>query len=455
MMMQQSQLETRQGDGWVPPTRAMRTTLAYRALVLFSLYYFLRPEDFIPGLNAIPLGKIVGAIALLALIFGVKPKDRGKLPAECKVLLLLLGQFLISIPFAYWRGGAYDVVVNKFSKGVIVALLISMVLTKVFELRKLLYIQAASVALITVASLLVHHTQDGRLMGIQKGILENPNDLAINIAINLPLCMAFMFAAKGGLRKSLWAFGLLCMLYAVVATYSRSGMIATMITTLICLWEFGVKGKRMALVMVAGIGGVIALAVVLVTPKYLARLESLVRSTPVEYGSVEAHAQSSVEAREALLKESLKLMVQHPIFGVGAGNFPVITKEWRVAHNTYTEIGAEGGVPALILFVLLLVMSLRKIRQTRMLPGYARDENIRLWASGLWASMAAYISGAMFASTEYNLFPYFMVGYICALYQIASKIEEGANAQNGSSTAVGKKDIGYGTDRERELAWSR
>ena len=78
-------------------------------------------------------------------------------------------------------------------------------------------------------------------MGIQKGILENPNDLAINIAINLPLCMAFMFAARGAFRKILWASGMVCMVYAVVATYSRSGMIATVITSVICLWEFGVK----------------------------------------------------------------------------------------------------------------------------------------------------------------------------------------------------------------------
>ncbi len=34
-----------------------KSTLAYRALVLFSLIYYLRPEDFIPGLDAIPIGK--------------------------------------------------------------------------------------------------------------------------------------------------------------------------------------------------------------------------------------------------------------------------------------------------------------------------------------------------------------------------------------------------------------
>src|SRR5215469_7377173 len=195
-----------------PSARPRKATMAYNALVFFSWYYFLRPEDFIPGLDKVPIGKIAGGIALAALVFAVKPRDRGKLPAECKVLLVLLAHMILTIPFAFWRGGSFDMVINKFSKGPIVALLIALAVTRVNELRKVLYIQASVVALITVASLIVRHTQDGRLMGIQKGILENPNDLAINIAINFPICMAFMFAARGGFRKLLWAVGLLCML---------------------------------------------------------------------------------------------------------------------------------------------------------------------------------------------------------------------------------------------------
>src|SRR5215468_12593837 len=93
-------------DAYQQPTT--RTTLAYRALVLFSFLYFFRPEDFIPGLSVIPLGKIAGGIALLALIFGVKRKDRGQLPFEAKVLLVLLAHMILTIPFAFWRGGAFD-----------------------------------------------------------------------------------------------------------------------------------------------------------------------------------------------------------------------------------------------------------------------------------------------------------------------------------------------------------
>jgi O-antigen ligase len=425
-----------------------RSSLAYRALVLFSLIYFVRPEDFIPGLNAIPIGKIAGGIVLLALIFVVPADRRHKLTIELKVLLLLWADMMLCIPFAAWRYGAYDAVVNKFSKGVIVAILIYMVVTSVNELRKLLIIQAGTVALVTVASVIVHRTEWGRLMGIQKGILENPNDLAINIAINFPLCLAFLFAAKGALRKLFWAVSMVFMAWAVVATYSRSGLLATAVTSAICLWEFGIRGKRTMLLAGAVLAGVIGLGVVVATPHYLVRMESMVR------GNIEGSGdRGSLQARGQLLKESLVLMVKHPVLGIGPGNFPSYTQEWRVVHNTYTELGAEAGLPGVILFVYMLILTLRKIKRVRKLPGYESSEDIRLWTSALWAAMAAYVAGAMFASTEYNLFPYFMVGYVCALYQIAS-VAEGVKDPSDASSG-GRKKLGNGAKGERELAWTR
>src|SRR5712692_9762746 len=82
--------------------RTRRSTLAYHALVLFSAIYFIRPEDFIPGLGRVPIGKLAGGVALLALTFGVRAKARHGLPTELKILLLLLVQLTLSIPFAYW-----------------------------------------------------------------------------------------------------------------------------------------------------------------------------------------------------------------------------------------------------------------------------------------------------------------------------------------------------------------
>lgn len=425
-------------------TLQSRSTLAYRALFFFSLIYFIRPEDFIPGLNHIPIAKIAGGTALLALIFAVPAVRRYKLTVELKVLILLLAQMILCIPFAVWRGGAYDAVINKFSKGVIVAILIYMVTTSVMEIRKLLAIQAITIAVITFLSVIVHRTEYGRLVGIQQGILENPNDLAINIAITFPVCVAFLLASKGLLSRLFWAIGLLFMAWGVVATYSRSGLLAMVVTVAICVWEFGIKGKRPLLVLGVGLAAVIAAAVFLATPHYLTRMESIV------LGNIEGSGdRGSLAARQELLKESLTLMVQHPIFGIGPGNFASFTDTWHVAHNTYTEFGAEGGVPALVLFVVMMFLTLRKIRNVRKLPGYQTNNDVRLWASGLWAAMAAYLAGAMFASTEYNLFPYFMVGYVCALYRIASVHEW---PDNSSSTGQTQKSAKYGSFRKREPA---
>jgi O-antigen ligase len=410
----------------------------------------VRPEDFIHVLTMIPIGKITGGIALFALIFIVPAGGRHKLTLELKVLLLLLGQMILCIPFASWRGGAFDTVINKFSKGVIVAILIYMVSTSVNEVRKLLAIQAGTIAALTVVSVFVHHTQDGRLMGIQKGILENPNDLAINIAINFPLCIAFLFAAKNSLAKAFWGVSLIFMMWGVIATYSRSGLLAMMVTVVICIWEFGIRGKRTSVLISAVFIGMIAIGVVIITPNYLTRIESMVLGNIKGSGD-----KGSLDARQELLKLSLRVMVTHPVFGVGPGDFQSYTLSWHVAHNTYTELGAEAGVPACFLFLLMLVLSLRKIRRVRKLPGYESSEDIRLWTSALWAAMAAYMAGALFASTEYNLFPYFMVGYISAVYQIAG-VAQGRNNPPPDETRSGDKGkYGNGAKRERELAWSR
>jgi hypothetical protein len=59
--------------------------------------------------------------------------------------------------------------------------------------------------------------------------------------------------------------------------------------------------------------------------------------------------------------------------------------------------------------------------------------------------MFAYIVGAAFASTTYNLFPYFMVGYAAALYRIGMSTAAAAQPQpagEGSFSANNKQSYG-------------
>lgn len=434
----------------VPPTESVsaygRRKFVFGALVTFSVLYYFRPEDFIPGLSYIPMAKIAGVIGFLALIFGVMTGGKLRVPWAIKLLILLLVQMMLTIPFALWRGGAFDTVFNKFSKGVVAALLIGMVVVSVKELRKLLWIQVSAVALVTFFSILLNHRRDGRLEGIQKGILENPNDLATNIAISFPLCVAFMLQARG-FKKAVWVVALAFMAVGVVLTYSRSGLLALIISIIVCVWEYGIKGKRLYMIAVAGLALVVGLGVVISNEHYRARVESIV------LGNIEGSSdKGSLEARKALLKKSIEIALHHPFFGVGPGGFVLVDQGWVVAHNTYTEIAAEAGIPALVLFLLAIGAAFKNISTVRKSRKYQEDPELKLFTQALWAGLVAYVMGACFASTEYNLYPYFLVAYTCAVVQIIMQPRP-RSGTNNSAESVNKTP--YEPNPTPQPLWSR
>jgi O-antigen ligase len=398
-----------------------RTTLAFRALVVFSFLYYARPEDAISPLRLVPLSKIVGLVCVIGLIAGLGRRRKMKFPLALTFLLLLFAQMIISIPFATaWRGGAFWTVVN-FSKGVVVALLIGLLVETLPQLRRLLFVQAAAVSFMALSSLVLHHTNSGRLIGAAGGIFENSNDLAINVAVNLPLCFAFFLRARGGLRKAMWGIPVVAMLAVVLLTYSRSGFLSLVMAGIVGLWQFGIKGRRYHLILLAVVAIVLMMA--FAPENYAIRLQSIFVGRMA--GSKDRGSQ---EARKELLETSLHMMAQHPLLGVGPGNFPIVTGKWLVAHNTYAEMGAEVGVPALLLFLLVLGAGMNNLFVAQRSALYKANDEFRILTGGLMASMAAYMLGAFFADTAYNLFPYFLVAYTCGLRQVAEHPAETSSA---------------------------
>jgi O-antigen ligase len=397
------------------PTQ-VRRPFVYWALVAFAFLYYYRPEDFIPGLVYIPMAKITGVFAILALVVGLISGGKVKIPRAVQYLWFMLFQMMLCIPLAIWRGGAFSTVFDRFAKAVVSAMLISMAVVTVRELRKLLWVQVSAVSLVVFFSLLLRHmTNDGRLKGIQKSILENPNDLAINIAISFPIAMVFMLNAKG-FKKLIWCVALVLMPIAIVLTYSRSGLLAFLLTLVVCVWEYGIKGKRRSLVATVVATLVLGFALSMTSAHYRARVESIV------LGNIQGSGdKGSLDARKALLKKSLYVAATHPVFGVGPGCFVLVDKGWVIVHNSYTELAAESGFAALILFLLTLAAAFKNIREVRKTPWYKEDAEVRLFTQALWAGLVAYMLAACFASTEYNLYPYFMVGYTCAMVRITSQ----------------------------------
>lgn len=81
-------------------------------------------------------------------------------------------------------------------------------------------------------------------------------------------------------------------------------------------------------------------------------------------------AETSNALRIAIWKASAHSIILHPILGVGIGNFPVVlaqdislAKAGSSAHNLYLHIGAELGIPALLVVLAFLFLLLKKIYQ--------------------------------------------------------------------------------------------
>jgi len=71
------------------------------------------------------------------------------MPRETVYLLLLFGQFCLTIPFAYWHGGAFQVVFFVIAKVVLIALAASVIVDTWPRLRRLILVQATGVPVVS------------------------------------------------------------------------------------------------------------------------------------------------------------------------------------------------------------------------------------------------------------------------------------------------------------------
>ena len=158
-----------------------------------------------------PLAKITAILAMWGLFtvlgrtkrtFRDVPEGRKTAFATLIVLLFVSG-FLSPI----WRGGAVSHTID-FSKVYIAWILTFLLITSFDRLRRIIYIQTVSVAVICAISIIKGHDQP-RLEGVLGGIYGNSNDLAFAIVLTLPFALAFLVTSSSVFKKAMWALAML------------------------------------------------------------------------------------------------------------------------------------------------------------------------------------------------------------------------------------------------------
>ena len=388
----------------VDPTKG-----AFFWLSMFFVVYCARPEDWIPGLKYLPLAKITALFAMWSLYNSMRLTKRTfkDLPKEAIVLLMLTGWLILGGFFSpIWKGASVSRAID-YAKVFIAFGLIFLLITTFDRLRRVIFIQAASVAVICAISMLKGHDRP-RLEGVIGGIYSNPNDLAFAIVLALPFALAFMVTTKNAIGKAIWAVAMLVMMMALVLTASRAGFIDLICMGVVTLYHFGIRGRRFYLIVAA------ALACILVMSTAGGLLFDRFAALSGD-SDTEESAYGSYQARMYLMKRAVQGIAEYPVFGLGMHCFPNYSLIWHDVHMTYLQIAVEGGIPAFILYFMFFrrgFKNLRTLIRTKNL-----DQTTTLFVGALHGSLIGYAVGALFAPEAYQFFPYFAVAFTAALLQ--------------------------------------
>ena len=261
------------------------------------------------------------------------------------------------------------------------------------QARNSLRVLLASLSAAAVAALFSFITQG---YGLASGPVGDPNDFGYLLASSLPL--AVYLIAEDRRYRWLWVAATLPIAGALLATLSRGALVG-----ILALVVWAVLTRRFP------IGGLLAAGAAAVAIVMLALFfwGPLIGERVQAKGKV---ASANVQSREALWRGAIRMAGDRPLTGVGPGRFgiaspayvtdEVIELKQPVVHNSYLEVLAELGVPALIAFIGFLVAAWRCTRAA-IARGKREHDPARVHlATAVQASLVVAIVSGMFISAE-------------------------------------------------------
>lgn len=258
-------------------------------------------------------------------------------------------------PFSFWRTGAINYMEFFLKTEFPMLFIIGGLTLTLKECRLMMY----AIALGGVVNVFVGRffsMSSAERLSLSFGSVSNANDLAAHLLLTLSFLL-FAFLTKPLLVRLPVLLVGASGLWTVLATGSRAGLIALAAGILFIFLRTSMR-QRVALAAMFSLIGVLA---VVTLPRQTLKRLTFFSSEVDQSDEALAEAAGSQATRTYLAKRALYVTALHPVFGVGPGEFPDyeahLAKEegrrgvWQATHNSYLEVSAEGGVPAIALYL--------------------------------------------------------------------------------------------------------
>lgn len=385
----------------IPNNRQADSSLVY---IIFSIWTFIllcRPQDYLSFLEILRPGFTFGLLTLLVFFFSANKGEQISDSKQFRLFRYLIIVMIIGIPFSYYRSASLKDVFDYASVAMMFFYLFYKLVNEIDKLHNLMFAYCVGVAIYSVYVL-----KSGDFSGdrITFGSMFDPNDIAFFIISFLTFNLIFLSKDNKTHTKFIAAINILIGLIVILKTGSRGGLIATIsviaylmfVKTTTVKLSFTIKATALI------IAAIVALQFIEINSERYKTILTLKNDYNV----------TGEEGRIAIWETGLKLMLSHPLTGVGMNRFSegigrdreergLGSAKWQAPHNSIVQIGTETGIFGLILFCL---MSSNVFKITGLVINKSRSEVLIKTSEMVRAGFIGHFISTMFLSQAYSVY---------------------------------------------------
>jgi len=389
-------------------------------LILVTAILFIRPTDFIPGLESFQV-YLIAILACLVTSASVIPgqltaDSLKKRPITACVLGLLIAGLLSNL--VNFRIDLLIIEGFDFVKVTLFYLLLLGLVNTRDRLRCFL-LSVAGILIVPIGLSVLHYyhyinltafvhmafdrstgvfyvDDDGRLRGT--GTFCDPNDVCVLINVGIMLSLYGLTSARGRVIKILWVAPLALFAEALRLTESRGGLLACLASVAVLfVSRFGIrKGLLFAMValpvILGGFGG-----------------------RQVDFNLSDGN--NTGQLRIQLWSTAMEVFKTSPIFGVGPNQTASFLD--KCVHNSFIEPYADLGFIGGTLFVGAFYHAFRRMFQLQLRSGHAADPELDSMRPFIMAATTGYAITTMSTNHSYEVSTYGILGIAAATIRIA------------------------------------
>jgi len=369
-------------------------------ILLYLVFEYLRPQSMYPAIDVIPWTQSILIIAAVLVLLEGKILQ---VKCYCNTLIniffivILISSLLAISPKTSFVG----------IKTFFILFLVYYLITNIVDTEQKLFIFVLLFIFLNLKlSQFVFRNWLARGFEYEKygavagmGWLANPGELAIQMCMVFSISTFFLLSLWPNLSKikrTLLLLMPIVFLGSILACGSRGSFLA-LGAIIIAMW---VASKRKLI-------GVILIAIFALSLPYIMSERDIDRTL-----NIGAPEDSTAQNRLERWKKGISMANKYPLFGVGYKNWAVADMGMfhgtgDLSHNIFIECMSELGYAGLIVFLLLIISTLKNNFNSIKLAHESNDRLIPNLAKSLNLALIGYLVAGFFVTVLY--YPYFWV----------------------------------------------